>query len=267
MEKKEKLKIKINFQEIGKSLPLASLILIVFGYIKLYIFYNIFGIDITSYISISDLPLVLPPDLILLLTILTVFIYPFIATYLLDLIRLNRSSNENIIIIKDEEKKTSANNKIFIFIKYILIALLVIIMGVSLSLFLNSYESTERLTSIIIIIIVSILLLFLTFFNVVELHNNTMAVTSIIVLIAIFSLGPVRSTGEKVKHRYYNGTTVITKTDTLVADSNLIYIGKTSSHIFYLNRIEETQIVIPESEVTKLLIKRGFQGIYLKDKK
>lgn len=268
MQKKDKLKLKINFQEIGKLLPISSIVLIVFGYIKLYLFYNIFGIDITSYISISDLPLVLPPDLIFILTVLTIFLFPFIATYLLDLIRLSKSNRENKIILKEEEeiKNSSTNDKVLNTIKNILLVLLVMFLGITLALFLNSGDSTDRLSSIILILIVSVLLLIVTFFNLVELHSNTAAVISILITIGISSLASVKSNGERVKHRYYNGTTLITKTDTLVADSNLIYIGKTTSHIFFLDKKESTQIIIPESEVSKLLIKRGFQDIYLKNK-
>ena len=236
-------------QIVGKSLPMMSVFLIIIGYIKTYLFYNTFQIDITNYISITDLPFIIPPDLIFLIPIIIFMSVPLAYIY---------KSGENINLIgKEETEKNITFTKKEVKFFYFVSLLLGIMFIISIYKIITTDDSTERLAYFFNIAAVSASIWFFKLTIVSTNNNNPSKKMWVILAIALILLMPslrLISNSRRVKMGYYNGTMAITKTDTIRTSKNFIYVGSTSSHAFFYDKIHKSHTIIPNSEIIKLEI-------------
>lgn len=245
---------KINYIQIfGKSLPFMSIFLVVIGYIKTYLFYTAFGIDITPYITLSDLPFIIPPDLFFLIPILVFSSLPFVFFY-----KEQKKENSNILIpqvigyhytIYDPK-----NDKSLIKVRTGFLVLLGILSVFSIVQLIIVTDFKDKLTHFINICAIVAMVWF--FKNIDPATNPKISSTKTIILIVflalIFPSIKLITSIRKIGLGFYNNTTIITKSDTITSKKDYIYVGGLSGHVFFYNKKKNSHTIIPRSEIVKI---------------
>lgn len=248
-----------SIKSIKFPISLASLtgILVCLGFIKGYIFYYVFGIDIRHFFSATDMIKFVSSDLLLLgLSSLALFINLFMNAYV-----YNEEKDEN----ENENDKTKVTvNKTTIFLnkitpktanqKTIFRLVLMVLLAISVTLSIKCINTFENLF-IIIILLIGLFIVIVT--STLNFNNDRFfhfkVLITIITLYTFFQIGITEI--KKVKKGKYNGTYVKTKEKEYISTDSLLFINKSDDYTFFYNTKFKYTEVIPNSEILLFRIK------------
>jgi hypothetical protein len=198
------------------SLPL----LIILEITKLTSYYYQFGLPIVEYLTFSDAGLLFLDEII---------------TYLMFLI-----PTFYIAVCNEKEADRAIPTVMIVF---------VILGAVS---FLNEnliFESTKIFTTIVVIAqLVVILSLRKRWVNT---SWGLMTLFYAILLLATTGTGYLKANDVK-NNNSYSGTRIIFDDSTVISDSTLYYIGRTSNYIFFFKKTEKIAVIYPASRVKEI---------------
>lgn len=228
--------------DIGKSIPILSLILILSGYIKIYILYFFgFKIDITSYLTISDLSLVASPDFFKII-LAGIIIGPILVLGYLYAIEEIKKRNE---VSKHIHIRQSMNIFYSLFtILFLSVILLIAVNDLSNKIYISFVTIFSSFFITIIFLPEKYKLTFQSYFK-----------YTMIIFLMILMLMSVEISYTKIKKGMYNGTTIKTKSETITAGDRFIFIGKTSNYVFLVDLEDKINKIIPVSEITSIDLK------------
>ncbi len=237
--------------------PFIGTLFVIFGAIKLIIYYSLFGVKITSYFEFSE---------ILTLFLEDMLFYSFILIFYLTTDLLLRTTDDKLLIIENFTKaldEKSFRKRFILYINaeikiqyFLKVSLMFIVLY-----FLSKFKLSELKTILIFWWSLFVLRIILIEFRI--KYNNYVQVshTNIITIAFIFlgfSVFTAYSEFNSIMYdKKYLGTQV-ELTDTSLSTNHLyFYIGQTKNYIFFYDKKEKSCDVIPMSEVKKLTIKNN----------
>lgn len=242
-------------EKIIESSVVIGALLIFFGFLKQYWYYNSFGIPIHQYLSLDEILILFFADLAYICElVLWVSLYIVFLCVLLKVINLIWGNKINSNVEISDTNDTVGNvldnlfeNKKIVFWIFI-ISLLLTVIGVFWFYYTNS------LTSIIYLALFSCqtVLSFLDWLKngiKMELSIIVIVVMGLFVLLYCKNINDVRET--KSSYNFYtielNNTTIETSLDTL-------YLGKSQDYIFFYNNIKSESIIVKNDEINSIKI-------------
>ena len=243
-------------------LPILSVILIFFSAINLHSYYIGFNISIFNYLEISELPILIFEDIILLLFVFLPISLMFIIEFKTD--KKNEKVNNNKLKILLKKNKNFRNLfrgfliLINLYISLVIVNFVNLIcfgkkIDLSILYFLQDYD--ESITKIILIVIFLISLIFFT--NNTSLFNKNekifLKLISIFILIACFGL---------LKSSYFKGNDnklvgqIMYNKKRIFLDNNISVIGQSKNYIFLYNKNCNSTRVIFKSLITEIYFRK-----------
>lgn len=240
--------------KLKEYFPLISALLLILGTVRIIVFYSFFGIDITTYIDLSEiftlsLSFFISSAIFLILTILIVLI---MASY--DL----KGNNTLSVDYTDMSLLNSPRRNMIAIAYYILTFSVIIASGV---LFVYG-PSRQRITYDFALVAIPMALLvpplLPSWHNAIarkyknlfekELESKFIFIFTVLVLMAMLSTLYTRTTARKVL--YSEDLVQMTYNNKIIkTDSTYKYIGKTKNYIFFYNTTTKAADTYSASEV------------------
>lgn len=225
---------------IGKSLPILSITILLLGYFKFYILFKFgFAIDISSYITVSDLTFIASPDIFQIAFSSLVFGPLLLLAYL-----YANSEIEERETISDPKK----NNKTVFFVLFFLL-----LASSALIILLDNFS--YKLFAACISLIISFLFTIIFLPNKYKLSFTSFFRYTIIIFLIVVMILSTEKTYQKIINGHYTGTLIRTKAGNIISDERFMYVGKTNNYYFFMNLENNTKKIIPASEVLSIEIK------------
>lgn len=237
--------------------PFIGTLFVIFGAVKLIIYYSLFGVKITSYFEFGE---------ILTLFLEDTLFNSFILLLYLTTDLLLRTTDDKLLIIENFTKalnEKSFKRRFLLYINseikiqhFLRVSLIFIILY-----FLSIFNLSELKTILIfwwsLFVLRIILIEFRIKYNnyVQVLHTNIITVAFIFLGISVFS---AYSEFNSIMYEKKYLVTQLKLTDTTLSTNHLyFYIGQTKSYIFFYDKKDKSCDVIPMAEVKKLTIKNN----------
>jgi hypothetical protein len=246
---------KLTFKTIIKATPLIYGFLIFCGAIYLEIYYNYFDINIFRYLEISEL-----------LTTSIYILIPIIMQYACDIIKfviIPVFFLDCILCFVDKKRPSLYNIKcVSLYKKHIDKFLIIWNLGLIIILLFclhKNYEGNFDSNKIYIyenvskwIIILSIIVLL------VEFKSGKIKYfiqTIIIVLIFAIVSQAYYDADARIKNLKNEIVMIRTEKDTIITDSNYLYVGRTNNDVFLYNKRDKFRELIPTSIIKEIKFK------------
>lgn len=249
-------------EDIKYILPYSGVILIIFGFIKFEIFYALFGINIANFLDLTEILTLFMNDILIHVSI-------FIIVSLLFFLIIPKKETDigNALITETIKEKSfwkrlkayngSGVNTLFVFTSYIALCII--------SYFVDNTQTWIYLSiSFLIIGSFIIYILCLEFRRQYFIKHNSFLSTiyiRFIYYISFIILITIKSAYTDYKliliNKPYSGTIIKTEKKTYISTKKFYYIGMTKNYIFFHNEIDNSNRVIPISEVKEILIKKS----------
>ncbi len=259
MEKNQKFIDSLKSLKFPVSLPVLTGILICLGFIKGYIFYYVFGIDIRHFFSATDMIKFVSSDLmILIITLFALFLNMFANRYLTDLnntdklfeiqlLKEDKTIQQIRLFFKNLDPKSENQKSIFR-------VTLIILFGISILITIKLVHSFEER----FIIIVTVIIIFINAISTtIEFPSESYFQFRMFILssalLLFFQIGMTEI--KYVKKGKYNGTYVKTKEKEYISTDSLLFINKSDDYTFFYNTKFKYTEVIPNSEILLFRIK------------
>jgi hypothetical protein len=218
--------------------PFWSVYVITISLLSQYFYYATFNIDITQYLTISEIALGSVSNWVLIV----------IALLVPSLFVISMSLFHQITINPEEERKPLKHKNI--------IGLTLLISAGVMFIYVCIFQHSSP-SIIIIFLIISFLILSAVAFA----YNHRKLKSSKyinIILILIFSgllsIGTSINGAVNKMNDYHYGTTIVTKDSSFVNTNDHFFVGKTERFVFIYNRPTQSSLVIPMEEVKKIEI-------------
>lgn len=268
-------KIKVSsyttlFKNFLTIIPAFTVILIIFGIIKLHLYYIGFGISILDFIDLSEiLPMV---SIDLMSVVLTLFVIIYFLFYLTS--RNESSKPEDYETVMNEQKNEELYKYIislwsikqknsFIFYISVIVRFTLMLCPVFCIIIGYAYpDHSLKLVSFQLLVISFPLSLLVFVPELIKYILNkplTMLLIYFFVLAWFFYIQLIKNDYARTMVGAYRGTIVQTRdsTKSYISDREYFYIGKTKSYVFYYNKKDSSSTIIPVSEIREIKFKRN----------
>ncbi len=236
---------QFTFENFIKFLPLASLILILSGIVKMYLFYKEFNINITDYIQLDEAIIYFAGDILEFLLLYGIVGLSFFPIQII---------KELSIEEREFNPKLNCGVKVINAIPYVLLIAVSIYLAYSNFKVIISYNNAiyfgiRGILSLSIVIIV--------FIKIIYGRISVLLLKAAIILSIFLVLSELaKKDAEKIKH-----ARVVKKIEFLIDDisimtnSQIRYIGRTHDYIFFLKNTDEVLIYRTEKIKKEILLK------------
>lgn len=241
-----------SIENFSKLAAAVSILLVIFGYLGLVLFYITFNIDVSSFISISE--------------IITIS-FSFLITFLIPLVISFFIMREWLIVFRNQNSAFTNQYKGF-YLNAVIILSLVFSGLIFLEPFINLYNYLGFLINFLALIALYNIVIHQLFkiilksnkqafkkYYMTEISKFTLIMYLLSAPLTLFyaygsKFTRVLLTKDSVKTKIYlNNNSVIVTNDTLK------YLGKTEKYFFIWNKKSKTSTIYPVSEVSKFEIK------------
>lgn len=236
-------------------LPFVGTLVVIFGAVKMIIYFSLFGIKITSYLDFTEIITLFLEDILLFSSIVLFYL-------IIDL--LLKSTDDRLLITENfnkalKEKSFLKRFNLYInceikFLHFVKVSLMFITLY-----YINLIKLFDLKFLLVFFWVLFVVRIILIEFRV--KYNNDVQVshTNIITIIFIFlgiSVYVAYAEFNSIMHDKKYSETKVELTKTSFSTNDLyFYIGQTKNYIFFYNRIEKNCDVIPMNEVKKISIK------------
>ncbi|WP_378186867.1 hypothetical protein ACE939_00780 [Aquimarina sp. W85] len=226
----------MNLEHIGKLIPIGSIFLILLSSIKLVIFYSLFNIQITDYLSIDE----------------------YLPLFLDDLISYLLSFGTGIIFIVYENKKLNNkkdkdfNYSIFNKERWIGIGILIIALIISFILVYRADNSQQVFANLKYSVGFVILALFNYFLYTKYNFSYTIMIASIvfawIILDGFYNAFKIKLNNNE------NNYIITFDTNTVITNDDLHYLGKSEKYFFLYSLETKESMILPNENLKNIKI-------------
>lgn len=249
----------LNKKELKEVLPFLGGLLLVLGFIKLYLFYNNFGINISEYIEFSEILVAFLPNMLGLSIIIIIgFLNNFILTSVSEFEIESKLKNEIIETIgfTDKLKKHYKLNPL------LFLGTIILLMIYSFSSYINSLNANifRNASILFIAILVYQILWFEISYKYKKLYENEISQTYsnlilIVYFLTIYNIFFTYSNIEKIEKSEGTKVSFCIDDDYFKSDSDNIYIGQCKEYLFMYNKKNKEAKVFKRSDITNLILK------------
>jgi len=272
-------------KEFIKSIPILSGLLIFIGYFNYLTYYRIFDIEISTYLSTSELLLSFLPLTLPILVLIGIFSFHAIGAIVILSYRKKRNRDDGyedsfniyafrevlVNIIKNFRKKKYNNWRtlwLLLDIFRLIIAAAIIMFFVLYVFFLIKMIFSETYTvkipsTFMIVLAVIWISLFLDVVTRADSFNSIKSPFYIkLFFITALFLGLIVISNKERAKNIMNGKPefeiklILENKDTLSTNSNIVFLGKTNNYIFLRNINENNNIIYKMDNVNKLVTKK-----------
>lgn len=244
--------------KITSFLPLLTVMVLIFGVINLIIYYGFFGVNILSYLEISEiLPLILKD---FLFTIAGLVIGTFAGYLSPDKKQIEQRNNS----IAKAKETTGSLKRLYYYAKaYPIIFVFIIGLFINAITYFFIKHNKESLISLSILQCVFIAAFIIPELIEVKLYRNRSIQINqtvknlILVLIVLVGWGIYKGVEKyfAVKYRHkFTGTTIIINGVKIISNDKYYFIGRTKSTIFFYNSVNNYTDIMPTTNLTKVSI-------------
>lgn len=221
---------------------------VILNYVLINFYYSMFGVDINSYLSVSE---TVALGLLSLGKVLSVEFWMsiIITGFLLGIgVRITKWSPFSVKDGKEEKKGLYEHLSVYSIVQGILISLILII-------FLSGGFPKHGLIFIFILLFIGIPTIF--FFEKLYMDNQNISnkkgwIFWASIFLFILTLSAVNEKDNILKGKY-NGTKIVTSKKTYLSDLSNFYIGRTQSAVFFYDKRKRIT-VIPSGEIEEITI-------------
>jgi hypothetical protein len=247
------------FKLISKYFKELSILIILLGLVRQFIYYSNFDIPIKYFFNFSELWLIISDKLII--------VFPVILILLLgmDMELKFRASVKEITELKESKTSNPEEFKLKVeaeikrkkehFKSNLLRRILLLIFaGVAIYYLITSkeYYIKIQVSAILLMILVYYFVFDVFKFSVNVNVSFTFIFGILLFFIIFFSSIEIRN----VENGIYRGTTIITDDTTYTSNDTSYFIGKTDNFVFIYNKKDTSSIIIPMEFVKKIILKR-----------
>lgn len=226
-------------------IPAFSILIITFGIIKKYIYFDYFGIDITSYLSVSELWLSASDDLLAITVGIIIFIFHAILLSKIEKKQIKITPNH---LKNKEPKEPSARETNWIKIFSITGIIIMICL-----IYFYFFSDTKRVSyiSLFVLLIAALFTLVLHFTDTPNgKFNFTASISMVIfVFIIIYIFLSTLNKAESAERGLYIGTVIKTQDSCYISTDTSFYIGRTNNYLFILNKRKKNLTILPSDNV------------------
>jgi hypothetical protein len=239
-----------KLKENAFLIPIFVAVLILLGILRQMLFYYFFNIPITHYLETSEVLVLFTSDITVLVFPILLLLFLFVRDFSMMAFEMWGPPRS--------QRMAKAFTKFYSILDGIVVIVLPILYFMSHSFKIrNNFDGAG-----IVILIAFCLVLFADFiFNALIRKNlvtwkespldNAIWVVIVLGVIAANTIGEAQECYE----RKYQGTQISTKDSIFVADSNRVYLGSTSKYTFMYDRLNQSAIIIPNSEIKTTFLK------------
>jgi len=238
-------------KRLGDFIPQLSLAVIILALLKSFIYYSHFNLPIKFYLGFSELGMTIADDLLINVPLFIILYYTL----------LNKKQSESKVDLKKKNEMVRirfinkrVTSEYWVKVMVIALILVMLILGYFNNIF-GTASYGNRLSWVIQMLSFSILLLvswkLYTKEIVIDIDNILSGI--VISIFTFFILIAIRNDIKAAEHGQYKGTIVTTDKEYKSNDSTF-FIGQTSSYIFFHNRNSNTNIILPASEIKKVIL-------------
>lgn len=231
----------IDMKKLGISIAELSVIILLYGLLKLIFYYSFFGISITNFITISEIGLLISEDLLIIIPLCSVFIIMWVSFV--------KAAEEEWEIRRPKKFAFHPINFSYQLSFFTLFSILMY------WIFFGRMYPKSIIIYTVVSVVISLVLLFYKRFQVLK-ENSTLLTFVLIVLFATESI--LFSTAFQLKDTFkgkYDKTTLVTKDlAVFISSDSVAYIGKTENYIFFYRKKLRTTEIIPVSEIKSFRI-------------
>jgi hypothetical protein len=240
----------IDTNKVKSLLPHMGGLVVVLGIAKLILFYCFFGINIVQYLELSESVILFFED------ILFYFFALFLPLLTIILFVGHPIGQLNSEVAKRIELENNFIKRTWIFLKFYY--------PLTFFIALSIYSGKPNFA--LIVITLTIFILWQTRFVLKKYYNSGLEPTysNIIVLIVVsigFGYSEMKNQVKEIAHGKYKGTILhIKDKEKLVADTDMVYIGKTKDYYYLYDSTKQNAVIIPSDEVSKVELKNNSRG-------
>ena len=246
--------IKLDFEKIKHLFPYFGSLIIVCGFIKLKIYYNHFNINISDYLDITEVLILLLYDFIYYGTFITSTFFVF---FLLDS-KEDVEKNENkksLLIDTDDFYK-----RLYMYMKLNFGSTILLI--VSLILLIAKYFFDIKNSLPILPIFIAYFFLYLLFeyrrkYKIFNGNDLDGTYNNLILILFIFTYNIIQSAYTDIDIAENNNKTIVCfnyRERDIQSEKNIIYIGQTKNYIFMFDKISRETNIYLRSDIKNLTI-------------
>jgi hypothetical protein len=232
---------------IQPLLPFIGSFLIIFGYIKLSLYYNKFDIDINNYLELTEILTLFLNDIIFfIISILGVALFSFITT---SKIELERDNDVKGKLVKSNNfwERRKQNYILFKELHWIS-GLLIILYIIGYIWFRDKFWDFFATTSPLIAftIFVSLLMEFrYKYYNVYgkELNSTINNLVFILLIFSVHTYGTIKSDTKRIENNPRTEISFKYLGEEIKSDKQLRFLGQTKNYMFLYNKsLKETEV-------------------------
>ena len=250
-------------EDLQTIIPYLGTILIIFGIIKLNVFYSLYNIDINSYLEFTEVICLFLNDILNLAFIIISVIFLFFV-----IVPKNEDEqSQNHLIDVVENGKILERIKIYFTEKFYIFIYLSLIFLITFSyIFDKSKLNIAYNYSFNILVIMFIKIISLELLRQLKIKKEIipkLTYLRIIIFTFYFMFYSIKSAYTDFdlisEKKMYTGTIIELQDKKFISDSTNYFIGKTKNYIFINNEKEKNCNVIPMSEVKMITIKKNIR--------
>lgn len=247
------------FEKVAKNLSLLSLGIFILGYSYKQAYYNVFTIDITYYISNSEIFYTLLPLAIIILSTGN------------NIFNFNQRTNTNAVKVQSSSTKYRGKFKIFLS-KWILnwdaFWMLVWLFALSYPIIFIKNEALMIIEPYAVLLQWISLFLLIKRDSLLELRDGNLSNGFLIILFLYFGFTCIqfgRSQGYTIK-KYGNNSVKYTfkfKDTRITTGDTFFLIGETQSSLFFYSRTDSATTIFKRNEIDSLVVKNNSKSLKL----
>ncbi|AEV31970.1 hypothetical protein Oweho_0960 [Owenweeksia hongkongensis DSM 17368] len=250
---------------LKELIPVYPSILIVFGYLKLSLYYQFFGVQIINFIDFTEIIILFLPDVIyyLVLLSLSVFLHYVIAP---------SGYGAFVNVSEDHVSEKYLVNRFIKYFKYHFwysISLIICFILVVVAYYLHR----PNFSFLLLITLFSTLLYILGYF-LSEIHRKHLlnsgkqlsaTVHNIISVIVLFSFFTISNVSKEIRSSLNNPSIVNFKYqgNQIATNSECVYLGETRNYIFIQDKSSENAYVYPKDDISEFIISKTDESLIL----
>lgn len=245
-------------KKLTESIALFSVVIIIFGLAKQYLYYLNFGVPINYFLTISELGIIVSDDILIICMVVGIILF---GSYLLlntkipiETIERQQKKEEQIL---EELKFTNPKQyKKIVRSKTSLILLLIVGAFVALT---TSKEYSFKLISVSVLVLMApyFILIFRPALLYKHLSSNTAYTYLTIALFIIVYVSFVGVQVSNVEHGKFAGTIITTNDSTYISTTERYFIGKTDKFVFFYDARVRATSIIPMDKVSTIILKQN----------
>ena len=244
-------------KKLTESVAIFSVLIIVFGLVKQYLYYLRFGVPINYFLTISELGIIVSDDLIILCLFFGIIIF---GLYLLidTKVPIETVERENSEREQRLQNLKSTNFKAYRkIIRSKIILILALIIG-SFILLITSREYGLKLISISVMVLM--VPYFMLIFNPTllfrHLSSSAAYAYATVMLFIIIYLSFIGIQVSNVENGKFVGTIIKTKDSTYLSTKERYFIGKTDKFVFFYDTKQKATTIIPSEKIESIILKQ-----------